>query len=50
MAPVKRYSVTTPLPAGPSPVSASTSLEGIVERITYVNEETQYVVAHLDVP
>lgn len=27
-----------------------TTLQGIVERITYVNEETQYVVARLDVP
>jgi exodeoxyribonuclease V alpha subunit len=29
---------------------AYTSLQGTVERITYVNEETQYVVARLDVP
>lgn len=27
-----------------------TTLQGTVERITYVNEETQYVVARLDVP
>ncbi len=27
-----------------------TTLQGIVERITYVNEESQYVVARLDVP
>jgi exodeoxyribonuclease V alpha subunit len=29
---------------------AYTTLQGTVERITYVNEETQYVVARLDVP
>jgi exodeoxyribonuclease V alpha subunit len=29
---------------------AYTSLQGTVERITYVNEETQYVVARLNVP
>ena len=30
--------------------STCTTLQGTVERITYVNEETQYVVARLDVP
>jgi len=30
--------------------TAYTTLQGTVERITYVNEETQYVVARLDVP
>ncbi len=29
---------------------AYTTLQGTVERITYVNEETQYVVARMDVP
>ena len=33
-----------------SPGPAGTSLQGTVERITYVNEKTQYVVARLDVP